>query len=448
MDQNLITIAKKTLNSCLKKGGSAGEVLMIESKNLHLEVEEGKIDVIKSSTEKALAVRILIGKSPGFGFSTDFSPSSIDSLIEKVLVSARNTDEDFHYIFPLPQKSSISSAKEDKFLSIGLTEKLKRCQEMEKAAYSADPRIKAARQISYTDNIADIYLVNSNGVDVSFSNSSCTIFIMVVAKEGDEAQMSWEMDIETSYDSLKWSEVAQEAAKKALAMLGARSIKTCKVPIILSPPAAMSIFGAFAPAFYADSVQKERSLMAGRLGEIVGSSEVNITDDGLLPKGLATAPYDGEGVPMQTTKIIEKGRLKAYLYDTYTANKDGGVSTGNAVRQGARSQPQVGATNMFIETGGFTEQELLASIKEGLYVSDIMGAHTINPISGDFSIGATGHWIEKGHKAFPVRAVTLSGNMLNILKNISSCADNLRFYGHFGSPSILISEMIIAGENG
>ncbi|MBN2372435.1 TldD/PmbA family protein [bacterium] len=445
MDQKITGAARMTLDKCLKKGASSGEVFVIESKNLHIEVEKGDLDVIKDSTDRLMAVRVIVGRSLGFAFCTDFSRSSIDTLVDQVLKSAENTDEDPHNILPLPRESSFSSTRDKILLSVDLKEKIRLCTEMEKAAYKMDPRIKAARQVSYSDNISDVYLISSHGVEVSFGNASCSTFAMVIAQEGMESQMSWDMDVRTSYKQLKWIEVAQEAAQKALGLLGARPVSTRKAAVILSPPASISIFGSFAPAFYADSVQKGRSLMANRLGEIVASGEFNLTDDGLLAEGLATAPYDGEGVPMQKTKVIEDGRLNAYLYDTYTAHKDAVASTGNGVRLGFKSQPQVGATNMYIEKGELSEAELLSSVKEGLYVMEIMGAHTINPISGDFSLGASGHWIENGSRIHPVRGVTISGNMLDLFKNITGCADNLRFYGHFGSPSVFVSEMVISG---
>jgi PmbA protein len=336
---------------------------------------------------------------------------------------------------------------DDKLSTIDLKEKFKRCQEMEKIAYKTDPRVKAARQISYSETISDVYLINSNGLEVSYSKSACSTFAMVVAQDGEDAQMAWDMDIQTEYDRLKWSEVSQEAAKKALCLLGAKPISTRRAPVIFSPSVAVSIIGAFAPAFLADAVQKGRSLMAGRLGETIASPLVTLLDDGILSGGLATAPYDGEGVPMQRTAIIQNGRLNAFLYDSYTAHKDRVASTGNGVRPGPKSQPQVGATNMYMENGNYSEDELLMEIQEGLYVTEVMGAHTINPISGDYSLGATGHWVQKGRMNKPVRGVTISGNMLDLLKNVSGCANNLRFYGHYGSPSIAISKMVIAGED-
>lgn len=448
MDRSLIETARMVLDKCIKKGGSAGEVFLIKSKNLHLEVENGELDVIKDSTDMLMAIRVLIGHSLGFAFCTDFSPPSIDLFIDHAMSAARNIDEDPHNILPAPAHSSTSSARDERLLSVDLKEKFSRCRQMEQAAYKEDPRIKAARQVSYSDRINDIYLINSNGVELSFGSASCSTFAMVVAQEGSESQMAWEIDIQISYDRLKWIEVAQEAARKALSLLGARSISTRKAPVILSPPAAVAIIGAFAPAFYADSVQKGRSLMAGRIGETIASGATNLLDDGLLKDGLASAPYDDEGMPMQKTKIIEDGQMKAYLYDTYTAHKDKAGSTGNGIRLRPKSQPQVGPTNMYIAKGSSSEEELLPTLKEGFYVNEIMGAHTINSISGDFSIGAIGKWIEKGKTAYPVRGVTLSGNMLDLLKNISACADNLRFYGNFGSPSIIVSEMIISGEEG
>jgi PmbA protein len=446
MEQKMRDTAQFVLDKYLKKGGSSGEVFLVESKKLHLEVENGQLDLINNSVDILMAVRALIDHSPGFAFCTDFSSSSLEMLIDQVLTCARNTDGDPHTIFPSPQESKISPPFDKNLASIDIKEKIKLCQEMESAAYKTDPRIKAARHISYSDEISEVYLINSSGVEVSFGNTVCTTFTMVIAQDGAESQMAWEMDIQRFYDRLGSVEVAQKAARMALSLLGARSIPSQKAAVILSPPAAVSILGAFAPAFFADSVQKGRSLMAGRLGEMVASAETHLVDDGALPEGLVSAPYDGEGVPMQRTPVIQGGRLNAYLYDAYTAHKDGVSSTGNGMRPGPKSQPQVGPTNMFMESGACTEKELLSSVKEGLYVTEVMGAHTINPISGDFSLGATGYWIENGEKAYPVRGVTISGNMLDLLKGISGRANNLRFYGHFGSPSILISSMIIAGD--
>jgi PmbA protein len=446
VDHELIANARSVLDTCLKKGQSAGEVFLIESRKIHLEVERSEIDVIKNSLDRLMAVRTLNGSSLGFAYCTDFSKSSLDLLIDQVINSAVNTDEDPHYLFPSPKQSNISSKIDERLSTIDLREKFRKCREMERAAYQTDSRVRAARQISYSETISDVYLINSHGLEVSYGKSACSTFVMVVAQEGEEAQMAWDMDIQTTYDRLKWAEVGQEAAKKALALLGAKPISTRRAPVIFSPSVGVSIIGAFTPAFLADAVQKGRSLMAGRLGEVIASPVVNLVDNGILSGGLGTAPYDGEGVPMQKTTIIENGILNAFLYDSYTAHKDGLASTGNGVRPGSKSQPQVGATNMYMENGNCSEDELLMDIQEGLYVSEIMGAHTINPISGDYSLGATGHWIQKGKRSYPVRGVTISGNMLDLLKNISGCANNLRFYGHYGSPTIVISEMIIAGE--
>ncbi|MGA1843786.1 MAG: TldD/PmbA family protein [bacterium] len=446
MDRSLTNKAREVLDRCLKGKATAGEICLMESRNIHLEVERGDIDVIKNSQDRLLAVRVLRGHSLGFAYCTDFSPSSLDMLVDQVMNSAASTDEDPHYHFPASRKGTTPVTMDERLSSVPLTEKFKRCQEMERAAYQTDSRIKVARQFSYSETITDVYLVNSHGLEVSYGKSACSTFAMVVAQEGSDAQMAWEMDIQTSYDRLRWDEVGQGAAHKALALLGARSIGTRRAPVIFSPPVGISIMGAFSPAFFADAVQKGRSLMAGRLGQIVASPAVSLVDNGLLEGGLATAPYDGEGVPTQKTVIVDKGRLATYLYDSYTAHKDGVASTGNGVRPGSKSQPQVGATNFYVEKGTCTEDELLADIREGFYVTDVMGAHTINPISGDYSLGATGHWIKGGRREYPVRGVTISGNVLDMLTNISRCADNLRFYGPFGAPTILVSGMIIAGE--
>jgi PmbA protein len=171
-----------------------------------------------------------------------------------------------------------------------------------------------------------------------------------------------------------------------------------------------------------------------------------VLDDGLLEGGLGTAPTDDETVPMKKKTVIERGRLTMFLYNTYTANKDKTASTGNGMRGGFKGLPGVGLTNLYIEPGDSTLQDLMASVGRGLYITEVMGMHTANPISGDFSVGATGFWIEKGEKAYPVREITIAGNILDLMKNVAVVGSDIRFSGRIGSPSLLIRELSIGGK--
>jgi PmbA protein len=184
----------------------------------------------------------------------------------------------------------------------------------------------------------------------------------------------------------------------------------------------------------------------GRLGTVVASNAVTVRDDGLLPGGLGTAPADDEAVPLQTKTVIDKGRLNLFLYNSYAARKDKTLSTGNGMRGGFKGLPGVGVTNLFIEPGSLSFDSLVSSMDRGLLVTEVMGMHTANAISGDFSVGATGFWIEGGKKAYPVREITIAGNILDLMQHVDAVGSDLRFSGRIGSPSLHIRELSIGGK--
>ncbi len=193
-------------------------------------------------------------------------------------------------------------------------------------------------------------------------------------------------------------------------------------------------------------MQKGKSLFAGKLGERVGSTQLNVMDSGLLPQGLATAPVDDEGVPSQDTMLLDQGILQTYLYNSYSAARDGVESTGNGVRASFRGALSSGPRNIHIQPGNRSQSELMGEISRGLLVTNVMGMHTANPISGEFSVGASGLWIEGGKPIRPVRGVAIAGNLIDFLKHIVAVGSDLRFFGSVGSPSLLVEGITISGE--
>jgi PmbA protein len=248
------------------------------------------------------------------------------------------------------------------------------------------------------------------------------------------------------YRRLLIEEVGRKAAQRALDLLGARHIDSMKAPVILEAPVAQEFLSLMASGFSAESVQKKRSLFIGKLGQEIVSPGITVLDDGLLDGALGTAQSDDEAVPMNKKTVIDQGRLALFLYNTYTANKDKTVSTGNGMRGGFKGIPGVGVTNLYIEPGTTSLADLISSIDRGLFVTEVMGMHTANPISGDFSVGATGFWIEKGKKAYPVREITIAGNILELMMHVDAVGSDLRFLGRIGSPSLRIKELSIGGK--
>jgi PmbA protein len=233
------------------------------------------------------------------------------------------------------------------------------------------------------------------------------------------------------------------AAQRTLRRLGARKIASTQAPIVLDPLVAGSILDNIFDAVNGDSVYRQSSFLAGKLGEQVAASNITVIDDGTIPEGFGTEPFDGEGVPTQRTPVIENGVLKSYLLNTYTAKKLGLKTTGSASR-GLAGSPGIGAGNFFLQKGARTPQQIISGIKQGLYVVQFMG-FGVNMVTGDFSRGATGLWIENGELAYPVEEITVAGNLKDMLNNISEIGNDLEFRGSTASPTIRIDGMMIAG---
>ncbi|HHW45006.1 MAG TPA: TldD/PmbA family protein, partial [Desulfotomaculum sp.] len=235
-------------------------------------------------------------------------------------------------------------------------------------------------------------------------------------------------------------------ARRAVRMLGARPVATRRAAVILEPYVATGFLGLLGPGLTAEAVQKNRSPFAGKVGQQVASTMVTVLDDGAMAGGIASAPFDGEGVPTGRTVLIEGGVLKGFLHNTYTAARDGVQSTGNGVRGSFKSTPEVGTTNFFIQPGTVSPEQLIRDTASGLYVTEVMGMHTANPISGDFSVGAAGILIENGQLTRPVRGVAIAGNLLELLNHVDGVAGDLTFFGGRGSPTIRVARMSISGH--
>lgn len=444
---DIVNIAEDILSKAVKKKPDSAEAYIIEESSTAIEVKEQKVDSFQSAASRGFALRVLLGNKLGFSYTSDNSPPAIDRLIKEAFENAENNESDVYISFAKPsQGASVKSLYDDKLKGVGEKEKIERGMKLERAALQYDKRIKNIRHACYEDSEYNRVLVNLNGVKSFYSDTVCSTSIMLVAEENGNSETGWEFDYNRFYDSLKIDEVGIEASKKAIGMLGAKRINTCRIPVILDPKVSCDFIGILSSSLSADSVQKGKSMLADKLNSEIASPILNLIDDGTLDGGIGSAPSDGEGTPARRTPMIEKGYLKAFLHNIYTANKWKTASTGNSVRGGFKGLPGVGITNLFLEKGNISREALIKGIDKGLYITEAMGVHTANPISGDFSIGIAGHWIEKGEISFPVRGVVMAGNILELMKGVEAVADDMRFFGRIGSPSIKISEVVISGS--
>ena len=441
-------IAEKILSLSRDLKADAAEVFLRSYMSTVIEVKDQKVDAFDRARDIGAGLRVLTNKRMGFAFTTDLSEPALMILVQAAVTNARNTEPDeFHYIPRRPSAAYSSVGIHDPDM-VALTEKEKidRVMAMEREAFAIDPRIKRIRKASASFSESETLIMNTNGGNVSYRGTAASSSIEAIAEEKGESQAGSDFDVNRFYHKLLIEEVGRRAARKALDLLGARHIDSVRTPVILEAEVAGEFLSIMASGFSSENVQKKKSLFIGRLDKEVVSPLITVIDDGVLDGGLGTAPSDDETVPMKQKTVIEKGRLAMFLYNTYTANKDKTESTGNGMRGGFKGVPGVGVTNLYVEPGQHSLNELMSSASKGLLVTEIMGAHTTNPISGDFSVGATGFWIKNGKKAYPVREITIAGNILDLMKDVDAVGNDLRFSGRIGSPSLRVKELSIGGK--
>lgn len=424
------------------------EVTAASSRLLSVEVKEQKVDTFKCSAPVGVSIRVLKNRGMGFSFSTSMDPADLGRMVDNALVGAATQTPDEHHAFPEPQPfPDIPGLYDETLASVPEADKIGRAMELERLVMAADPRVKKVRKCSFGESTVECRIVNSRGVDASYRGTSVSASVSAIAEEDGQSQMGWDFDYANRFADLSVARIAERAVARAVGLLGATKIATMRCPAVLDRYVATEILEVLASAFLAESVQKGKSLLAGKTGEQIVSPLISIRDDGTLPGGMGTLPFDAEGVPKRNTVLVRDGKLLGYLYDTLRARKDGVASTGNAVRGGIKSPPHMGFSNLFIENGTVPFENLAAGIERGILLTDVMGMHTANPISGDFSVGAAGFLIEEGRVASPVKGIAIAGNILDLFRSVEGVGDDLRFFGTVGSPSLRISALDVSGGN-
>ncbi|MBT1076617.1 TldD/PmbA family protein [Geobacter grbiciae] len=438
----------ETVATLLKDRSLDGwEVAAATSRLLSIEVKEQKVDTFKCSAPGGVSIRVLRNGGMGFSYSTSMEPADLARMVENALVGAGAQTPDEHHAFPEPRPGSeIPGLYDEGLASVPEAEKVERAMALERLVMAADPRVKRVRKCSFGESTVETRIVNSRGVDATCRGTSVSASVSAIAEESGNSQMGWDFDFANRFADLSVDRIATRAVAKAVGLLGAAKIPTMRCPAVLDNYVATEILEVLASAFLAESVQKGKSLLAGKKGERIISPLLRIRDDGTLPGGMGTAPFDSEGVPKQNTILVEDGVLRGYLYDTLRARKDGVESTGNASRGGIKSPPHMGVSNLFIENGSVPLDDLMAGIGRGILLTDVMGMHTANPISGDFSVGAAGFLIEEGRVTVPVKGIAIAGNILELFRGVEGVGNDLRLYGTVGAPSLRIAALDVSGE--
>ncbi len=437
--------AGRLLARAKQQGAEEAEVFYGESDDFTVKVHGGRIESLESAQSRGVGVRTFQGGRVGFAYGTDTSLESLEQLVDQALRNGRYNQPDPAQGLPeLQVAGPLPELFVPDFLTVDADRKVALALELERRTLARDPRVRQIGRGAYSDSIDSVELCNSRGLVAAFQRTTATMMVQAIAEADHERETAYAFTCGRWGGALDADQVAREAVDRAVGFLGARPIATARLPVVLDPLAAVALIGVLARAFSADAVQKHRSLLAGKLGEAIASPSFTLVDDARATAGMASRPWDGEGVPSQRTVLVSDGVLRNYLFNTYTARKGGTRSTGNAARS-YRSQPEVGASNLIVEPGSTPPQDLLREAAGGLYVTDLQGLHTVNPVSGEFSLGAKGHRISGGALGAPVREITIAGNLLEMFKKVRLVGNDLRWVFRIASPSLLIDEITIGG---
>ncbi len=426
-----------------KRGLEAVELFALTKKGLKIQKKDRKLETFEPFYEEALAVRVLAQGCLGFSYATGLSPQEVLQAAERAQETASVLEPDLAAALAEPENYPSWQAPKPQELS---PEKgLSFLEDIEQAALSFDPRIKRLQEVSLKQGYTHIYLANSLGIQAEAQLPGYSAVVVAVAEQGQEAQMGWEWQASTSLERLLPEELGREAARRAVARLGAKMLTSVRVPILLPPHVATDFLDLVSHSFCGDQVVKGKSALAQKQGQKVFSDQVTILDDGLLPLGLESRPFDDEGVPQQTTTLVQEGVLQGFLFDLFWGKKAGQRSTGNARRGSFKAPPTVETSNFYLKPGEHTPSELRKAAPKVFEVLEVLGMHTADPVSGDFSVGVAG-LLHEGQDPQPVAGMALSGNIFELFQRVTLLGNDLRFYGGTGAPSILIGEMDLSGN--
>jgi PmbA protein len=429
------------------RDGEAVEAYAEESRHTDVEARKGEVEGLTSAESRGVGVRLIVGGRLGFAYAADPSDDEIVATVERARENATlGTEDENNVLADASEYEPIEGLFFDEQAAMPADEKVSLALQVERVAVSSDPNVGKVEQCGFGDAIGRVAIASTTGVSAEFRRTGCWCVAVTLAERDGDTQTGFSFQVAHRAADLDPDAVAREAAERAARMLGAVKPQTQRVPVLLDPFAASSFLGVLAGALSAESVQKGRSLFADLVGERVGADVFTLVDDGRLLEGPAAAPFDDEGVPAGRTDLIGGGVLNGFLHNTYTARRGSTTSTGNANRAGYRSTPGVGATNFYVQPGSVSFESLLAKADGGVLIQDVSGVHSgANPISGEFSVGATGLRIAGGALGEPVREMTIASTLPDMLKSVAAVGSDLRFFSSVGTPSILIGEMTLAG---
>ncbi len=443
-----LDLAGWALDEAMRKGASAAEVLCVTAESLAAGVRLGEVEKLKSSRERRLGLRVFCGQSSATSSTAELERDSLGAFVANTVELARLSAADPWAGLPDPSmhpKSlpELSLADPDSGI-VTADRALEIARTAEKAALKFDPRMTNSEGAEFSSGRYQVLFANSQGFSGEYSGTSYTLVVQPIAQDSDAMQQGFWYTSNRRFGKLEDAEsVGITAARRAIRRLGARKIKTTRAPVIFDPDMAAGLIRSIVGAASGPSLYKGASFLVGQLGKSIAAAGVTIVDDALIPGGLGSKPFDGEGLPTSRKNVVDHGVLATYLLDCYSARKLGLAPTGNAARSVGEA-PSVSTTNLYLEPGGYTPAQIIGSVKQGLYLTETIG-FGVNMVTGDYSRGAGGLWIENGELAYPVNEITIAGNLKDMMAGVEMIGSDLHWRSSTAAPTIKVAEMTVAG---
>ena len=442
-------LAAGVVKQAKARGADEAECAVSEGDEFSVTVRMREIETLKDAGSRGAGVRVLVGARQGSSYTSDLTPEGLGRMIDSALELARLTTDDPHA--GLPDREELGSAPGpldlycDDIAALSTEAKIHMAKDAEAASFAVDPRIANSEGATFASHLGLHAFANSRGFAGAYRATSCSLSSVPVARDGESMERDYWYTAARSAARLEPPEqVGRIAAERALRRLNARKVETTRVPVVFEPRTAATLIGSIFDAASGDSIYRKASFLTGKLGQRIASECVTVIDDATMPGLFGSSPFDDEGVPSRRTVVIDRGVLASYLLNSYTARKLGLKTTGNASR-GLTGNAGVGHGNLYLVGGEKPAEEILRSVRRGLLVTELMGSG-VNIVTGDYSRGAAGLWIEDGQPVFAVSEVTISGNLPDMLDGVESVGSDLEFRGSVAAPTLLIREMTVSGR--
>ena len=429
-------------------GVPTGEVFLREAQSGSIEIKDGVIDSVIARGERGVGIRVLDERRIGFSYTSDLSADGIRACTDIARRMSFVTEpDDALALATRPLEDIDLDIYQAGVVDRRLDERGAVALAVEVAARGTDPRVTQFRKTTYSDSESTTMIATTTGVRGAYRETYCGVMTSAVATEGSERQIGYHGEAARRFAELDPQRVGERAARRAVEKLGAKPLATQKMAVVLDPWMAMELLRAIGPLFSADNVLKGRSLFANKIGHRVANERITVIDDARRPRGLRSAPFDGEGIATTSHTLIDGGTLRGYLTSLKTARKLGVTPGGNARRGGYGSPSRVGASNLYIAAGTDDPAAAVRAQPRALAITSLLNLHTIDPVSGEFSLGATGINLERGERTYPVQGITIAGNLTHLLDSVIAVGTDLTFGpGGLGSPTLVISELSIGGS--